>query len=693
MAFESCQSPSRSSIIGNGGPNTALGTPMTRPRVVRIPGGKEFTVWPMSRDSRESNDVVHENISIPPAVQVILDSPPVQRLANLKQLGCAFFAYPCCTGTRKEHSLGVAELAGQLSTNLKQKQPQLNLSEKDILCLRIAGLCHDLGHGPFSHAFEAFLKASYKSEKENPEVYEQRNAKFKEEFGIEMPLLPEHYEHESTSLMMIDAALASVGLEINWGNLDEPLKQIESGIDREKFGVDLGGIDADRRVDPFTSRDWIFVKECVMGAPLNEPHAPTAQTDFVGRASNKEFLFDIVNNRHNGLDVDKIDYFDRDSLAAYGARQTNMNIFLRDASVAKGKCPNPKKCFKCRGSPHNPLEHLMICYPQKHLKPAMDFFAVRMKNHENIYTHKKAKAAELQMVDILLEADKHFSMLLPTQLDDPCCIKVPSYFDDFQYKRLPISRALMYPRLFLRLDDTIISIIEHKAIENPSRQLRYLRQLIMDRRAHKVYKRVGEVEIDKVTGEKFWAMSEDKIREDLLQEAHLCYARKKARYITNAQTLTLEREDDVIVEKRELHYGRGDKNPVEHMRFFGKGDRANLGNPVQLLPLAEEVKELPLNTPQSFVRRTVRVFCRSYEKQELVGHCFLSWKYHTEKKMKRPAKSKGKISPINESDNEDDNAQSESQIALCAQPADLAPAARRKRKDSDVSDTPLTTMA
>ena len=558
-------SPDRNSIIGNrninGGTNTSLGTPRTRPRVVRLSSGKEFTVWPMSRDDREANDIIHENIAIPPAVQIILDSPPVQRLANLKQLGCASNAYPCCTHTRKEHSLGVSELAGRLATNFKEKQPQLQITEKDVLCLRMAGLCHDLGHGPFSHAFETFLKAAYKSELDHPEWYEERNTKFKNEFGIDMPPLPEHYEHEDTSLMMIDAALASIGLEIDWNNLDEPLKQIGDGTDREKFGVDLGGVgrngnnNDERRYDPFTSRDWIFIKECVLGGPLDEKHSPVgAQTDFIGRGKEKEFLFDIVNNRHNGLDVDKIDYFHRDSLAAYRAMETNLNIFLRDAVIAKAECPNPAKCFKCN-SLENPLQHLMICYPTKHVRSAMGFFAIRMKNHGNVYTHKKTKAAELLMVDILKEADKHFCMLISTQIDDPCAMGVPSQFDDFQYKRLPISRAWMYPRSFLRLDDTIVSIIETKAIENPLPQLRHLRLLLNNQRHHKVYKQAGEeMEIGTVGGGKFWKMTETEILDDLLQEAHLKYAKdKQARYtISGNKVLTLE-PDDIIVEKRELH--------------------------------------------------------------------------------------------------------------------------------------------
>jgi HD superfamily phosphohydrolase len=39
-----------------------------------------------------------------------------------------------------------------------KEQRDLGLTEKDVICVSLAGLAHDMGHGPFSHQFEIFLK-------------------------------------------------------------------------------------------------------------------------------------------------------------------------------------------------------------------------------------------------------------------------------------------------------------------------------------------------------------------------------------------------------------------------------------------------------------------------------------------------------------------------------------------------------
>jgi len=576
---------------------SAPNTPSTRPKQVRLKD-KEFNVFPMTRDFREANDTIHNVIHIEPAVQTVLDTPPVQRLANLKQLGCAFNTYPCCTHTRKEHSLGVMELAGRMVSNLSSKQPKLNITAKDILCIRLAGLCHDLGHGPFSHGYEAFLEAVRKNETENPDQYKDRNDRFVQEFGVDIPQLPSRYEHEETSLVMIDSLLASIGLEIDLSNLDEPLKQIGGGIDSKQFGTVYewnGKIDT-----PFTSRDWVFIKEAIYGGALPKSHAPSGQgqSDFVGRPREKEFLYDIVNNRHNGLDVDKIDYFERDGRASKTNESNNLK-FLTDSFVGRGR-------YQGIGIDEE-QEFLMICYPHKMISPANQFFQTRKRNHEAIYTHKKTKAAELQMVDLLLEADKHFSMLMSTQLDDPSAFPVPSSFDDFCYERLPISRAWMHPNLFLRTDDTIVSLIENMAISSGN-PLGRLRRLINDRRMHRMYKSVFEVELGELDDD-LWGQSEDVIANELMLEQTLAQSMRGHKgsgdegQLNGDQKQQVLTRADFIVDKREIHCGRKAQNPVAQMRFLkNKADKVSLHGSPDKLPLCGELETVPLDTPRSFLR-------------------------------------------------------------------------------------------
>lgn len=54
------------------------------------------------------------------------------------------------THTRFEHSLGVAHMSARVVRTIKNNQPELGITEKDVLCVKIAGLCHDLGHGKSS---------------------------------------------------------------------------------------------------------------------------------------------------------------------------------------------------------------------------------------------------------------------------------------------------------------------------------------------------------------------------------------------------------------------------------------------------------------------------------------------------------------------------------------------------------------
>ena len=92
-------------------------------------------------------DPLYGYIELNDAEQDIVDSPEMQRLRRIRQLGLSNLVYPGGTHTRFQHSLGVMHLAGKFAESL-------NLKEERKKELRIAGLMHDSGHGPFSHASE-----------------------------------------------------------------------------------------------------------------------------------------------------------------------------------------------------------------------------------------------------------------------------------------------------------------------------------------------------------------------------------------------------------------------------------------------------------------------------------------------------------------------------------------------------------
>ena len=100
-------------------------------------------------------DPIHDFIRIYDHELAIIDNPIFQRLRRIRQLSGAHLTYPSAQHTRFEHSLGVLHIASQAGQALKEKGI---LKQDQIEILRLAGLLHDIGHGPFSHLFEEIIQ-------------------------------------------------------------------------------------------------------------------------------------------------------------------------------------------------------------------------------------------------------------------------------------------------------------------------------------------------------------------------------------------------------------------------------------------------------------------------------------------------------------------------------------------------------
>ncbi|KAH9490952.1 hypothetical protein Btru_032335 [Bulinus truncatus] len=87
------------------------------------------------------NDPVYGLIEIHPVCQAIIDTSEFQRLRYIKQLGMGYFVFPGASHNRFEHSLGTCHLAGKFVRLLRKNQPYLGITDVDVLCVEIAGLC------------------------------------------------------------------------------------------------------------------------------------------------------------------------------------------------------------------------------------------------------------------------------------------------------------------------------------------------------------------------------------------------------------------------------------------------------------------------------------------------------------------------------------------------------------------------
>jgi HD superfamily phosphohydrolase len=92
-------------------------------------------------------DSVHDHIEVAGVAADLVDTPPVQRLRRIKQLGTVALVYPSANHTRFEHSLGVFHLADRALDHL-------DIAGKRAERVRAAAILHDVGHSPFSHNVE-----------------------------------------------------------------------------------------------------------------------------------------------------------------------------------------------------------------------------------------------------------------------------------------------------------------------------------------------------------------------------------------------------------------------------------------------------------------------------------------------------------------------------------------------------------
>ncbi|MEE3201059.1 MAG: HD domain-containing protein [Candidatus Thermoplasmatota archaeon] len=96
------------------------------------------------------NDTIHGQISLDGVTADLLSTPEMNKLSHIKQLGLAHLVFPGAHHTRFEHSLGVSHVGGMMAD-------AMGLEEFEKTLVQVAGMLHDVGHGPYSHTLEHIL--------------------------------------------------------------------------------------------------------------------------------------------------------------------------------------------------------------------------------------------------------------------------------------------------------------------------------------------------------------------------------------------------------------------------------------------------------------------------------------------------------------------------------------------------------
>ncbi|XP_039264168.2 uncharacterized protein LOC120339982 [Styela clava] len=480
---------------------------------------KCFERWKngLTMDETVFNDPVHGTISLRPELVKIINTPQFQRLRNIKQLSGKYFVYPGASHNRFEHSIGTAYLAGKLVRHLRNKQKYLRITDRDVLCVEIAGLCHDLGHGPFSHLFDRMFMKKLKKRKLDDKRVE--NGKY--------------LSHEDISCKMLDLLLD--GIE----------EKIVSKEERQ------------------------FIKKMIMGSGEGCP-------------SDRGFLYEIISNKINGVDVDKWDYFARDCHHLGIPNGFDHKRFLQFMRVL----------------PVGQDEEKHICVHEKECFNLYEMFHTRCSLHRRAYQHKSGNAIDHMISDALVEADRH--ILFRGKKADPQnvdwneahklengCLKLPdpdspnrNFLKDGNdvFHLRTISQCVEDPVAYTKLDDGIFQQILHSDGEH----LKKAREILERIFRRDIYKCIGDEQLKEGQDVR---VKEHEIKKQIVGDSNIIGV------------------DDLEVSLVVLNYGDDDNNPVAKYRFYSKSEPSK----------AKEIKPCEFSNmlPAKFEERRIQVFCKN----------------------------------------------------------------------------------
>lgn len=308
------------------------------------------------RAGKEINDPIWKIIRTTPLEVCLLDTPLMQRLRGIRQLGLAHLVYPGATHTRLEHSLGVMHAAKRMFAALANSMTG-ELGDSDLtnaqVIVGIAGLLHDCGHVAFSHVGEHVLEDTLHSDFDDiRKIFAEelaRPIKFHRADGT--PISPEPHPAELLSALFV---------------VSEPMVSLLNG---------QGG----------TGRPADELAVVVAGLILGYAGSLLFGKRYL------HFLKDIISG---DLDADKVDYVARDGYFAGVPLAVDVERLMSQL-VAVDIRQNGLPASVQSQLPEREIEGIYVIGLRPTGASAMEMLVLtRVYLFDRIYLHHKVKAAE-----------------------------------------------------------------------------------------------------------------------------------------------------------------------------------------------------------------------------------------------------------------------------------------------------------
>lgn len=215
--------------------------------------------------SKDIFDFVWGTVNFSSAEVCVLDSPLLQRLRRIRQLGLASMVYCNADSSRFSHTIGVTEVASRMANSVKSKIVSVDNGFDPVEIVRLAAIFHDAGHMFYSHVSELFF------------TYDEQFPRYKELTALKSFFCDKTAStaalHEIISVMIVNSP-ETIRL----------FKNISHHLDKTRL----------RNDDDFY-RLAEYISCLIIGSPIDKFILPYST---------------IINS---SIDADKLDYLSRDS--------------------------------------------------------------------------------------------------------------------------------------------------------------------------------------------------------------------------------------------------------------------------------------------------------------------------------------------------------------------------------------------